>query len=156
MPRIAASAHTIADFAIPSPLLEPPADLSEEAAVEWRAIVGGLPAEWFRSDQRPAMRELCRHVIYARQIAEQLAGMRQQCLTAATAAGDKVRDIFGKLLKLQGEETRLIVLLSVRLGLLPGDQPEKRRREALRARAVNGPKPWEGWSHRDETGDGKN
>lgn len=86
------------------------------------------------------LRELCRSIVISRGIAEQLAKTRRWQLNAATP-GDKQRQIFRQLTRMQLAESRLIAMLSTKLRLL---QNEKRTRADARARLLPSryPPPW--------------
>ena len=46
----------------------PPAELSDEEAEEWRAVVGRMPADWLARETYPLLVQYCRHVVSARRI----------------------------------------------------------------------------------------
>jgi hypothetical protein len=52
---------------------EPPADLTEEQAAEWEAVVARLPADWFPRESHGLLAQYCRHVCTARRLARMLA-----------------------------------------------------------------------------------
>jgi hypothetical protein len=64
--------------------LPPPADLSTPAAVVWRQVTGALPADWFGVEQAPVLTQLCRHTVYANNLAASIERME------AVLAGDMV------------------------------------------------------------------
>jgi len=51
---------------------EPPADLTAEQAIEWRAIVDRMPADWFTRETHALLAQLCRHITASRAIAKRL------------------------------------------------------------------------------------
>jgi hypothetical protein len=61
---------------IPGKRPSPPDDLTPEQQVEWEAIVARLPADWFSGENIPMLRELCRHICYARELAEEIAAVK--------------------------------------------------------------------------------
>lgn len=81
----------------------PPADLSPEAAAEWRAIVNRLPAEWFPVETHPLLASYCRHIITSRRVAD---------LIAACESRDEF-DVaeYERLLKMQERESRALAAL---------------------------------------------
>lgn len=46
----------------------PPATLTEEAAVEWRAIVDRMPPDWFPRETHAMLVQLCRAIVRSHQI----------------------------------------------------------------------------------------
>jgi hypothetical protein len=44
---------------------EPPEDLTEEQAVEWRAVVDRLPTDWFSRETHGLLSQYVRHVVTA-------------------------------------------------------------------------------------------
>jgi hypothetical protein len=68
----------------PGEPLPPPADLSTPAAVVWRQVTGALPADWFGVEQAPVLTQLCRHTVYANNLAASIERME------AVLAGDMV------------------------------------------------------------------
>ena len=51
---------------------EPPEELTEEQAAEWRAVVDRLPADWFPRETHGLLAQYCRHVVSARRVARLL------------------------------------------------------------------------------------
>ena len=54
---------------------EPPEDLTEEQAAEWRAVADRLPADWFPRETHGLLSQYVRHVCTARRIARLLSDM---------------------------------------------------------------------------------
>jgi hypothetical protein len=50
---------------------EPPSDLTDDQAAEWRAVVERMPADWFPRETYGLLSQYCRHVVTARRIARQ-------------------------------------------------------------------------------------
>ncbi len=48
---------------------DPPRDLTAGQAVEWRAIVRRMPADWFPRETHGLLADYCRHVLRSRKIA---------------------------------------------------------------------------------------
>lgn len=57
---------------------EPPDDLDEVEAAEWRAIVDRMPADWFTAEMQPILADLCRHIVLARWFGMELSKVRRQ------------------------------------------------------------------------------
>lgn len=142
---ISTAAQVAVATAIPSARLGPPSDLTEEQAADWRLIVAKFPPDQFGSDNAPILREFCRHLSYARQIAEALAGMRRRVLTTDTPKVAKQRAIFDQLLKMHAAQSACIVSLATKLRLTPQSYRNARFDERKARTMPDGPRPWEGW-----------
>jgi hypothetical protein len=136
------AAHEAVAFALDHPAIEPPPYLIEEEATFWRQIVADLPHGHIKSDNTPVLCELCRHLVYSRQVAEQLREMRETRLTTQGPTPSKNRSIFNQLLTAARDETRVIANLSVKLRLCSSPRDTGHVVEAERARTPSGRKPW--------------
>jgi hypothetical protein len=60
-----AASHSIVPIVAPLgyPRPEPPSELSEDEATEWRAIVDAVPTDWVKHEQHPLLVNYCRHVV---------------------------------------------------------------------------------------------
>jgi hypothetical protein len=76
---------------------EPPSDLSDEQAAEWRSIVARMPADWFGRETQPLLAQYCRHVVSSRRV--------QQLVAAIEADEDFDIAAYDKALKMQARET---------------------------------------------------
>jgi hypothetical protein len=121
---------------LPAPKLPPPEDITPEQAQVWRAIVDRLPSAWF-ADSTPLLRELVRHITYARKCAEELEAIRDK-------KGPKNRQLFAQLLRAHALQSRAIGDLSTRLRLTV-QSADRDKAATMRRREVEGPKPWEDW-----------
>jgi hypothetical protein len=139
---VSKAAQAAVAFALDHPPIEPPPYLIEEEATFWRQIVADLPHGHIKSDNTPVLCELCRHLVYSRQVAEQLRELRQTRLTTQGPTPSKNRSIFNQLLTAARDETRVIANLSVKLRLCSGPRDDNRTVEAERERTASGPKPW--------------
>src|SRR5690606_31228401 len=83
---------------------EPPHELTDEQAHEWRAVVNRLPAEWFPRETHGSLAQYCRHVVTAGRVAQLIGAMEAQ--------EDFAVDEYDKLLKMQDRESRAIAALS--------------------------------------------
>lgn len=88
---------------------EPPEELTDEQAHEWRAIVNRLPAEWFPRETHGILAQYCRHLVAARMVA-QLVERVQESETLDL-------DEYDKVLKLQEREGRALSSLATRMRL---------------------------------------
>jgi hypothetical protein len=86
---------------------EPPAELTEEQAAEWRAMVNRLSAEWFPRETHPLLVQYCRHVVSARRVAQLIE----------RAEADDAFDVatYQCLLRMQIAESKAIALLGMRM-----------------------------------------
>jgi hypothetical protein len=139
---VSKAAQAAVAFALDHPPIEPPAYLIEEEATFWRQIVADLPHGHIKSDNTPVLCELCRHLVYSRQVAEQLRELRQTRLTTQGPTPSKNRSIFNQLLTAARDETRVIANLSVKLRLCSGPRDDNRTTETQRDRMPTGRKPW--------------
>src|SRR3546814_433066 len=83
---------------------EPPSDLTDEQADEWRAVVNRLPAEWFPRETWGLLSQYCRHVIRARRLA--------QLLDAAEQATEFDVKEYRDLLRSEEEQSRALASLA--------------------------------------------
>jgi hypothetical protein len=54
---------------------DPPADLTDEMAFEWRMIVNRLPADWFPAETHALLAQYCTHIVRARRVRDVLNRM---------------------------------------------------------------------------------
>ena len=147
---------------IPDTRPPPPEELEPEQQVEWEAIVERLPADWFTGENIPMLRELCRHICYARELAGQIVKVRAEIQafmegSAADTAGSMgvaerrkiqagLRDELCRLLRGHGYQTERIGNLSTKLRLTK--QSRYDASSAYRAAKDAGSvmkKPWLDW-----------
>lgn len=108
----------------------PPAELSDEQAVEWRTVVNRLPADWFPAETHGLLTQYCRHVVAARRVAH---------LVSQAESGDEfdVRE-YDLLLKMQEREGRALSSLATRMRISQqATYDEKKKKPA------GGKRPWE-------------
>jgi hypothetical protein len=61
---------------IPGQSPPPPEELEADQQLEWEAITARLPADWFSGENIPMLKELCRHITYARELAKEIAEVK--------------------------------------------------------------------------------
>jgi hypothetical protein len=132
MPRTPPEADLIAPYAIEA----------QEQAQCWRELMAGLPADWVTSATAPLLVEFCRHIIYARQVAEELTRMRKTSLSG-TQDAEIDRAIFLQFAQMAREESRVIADLALKLRFCKQTRLNSVTAENARKRLHNGPKPWE-------------
>lgn len=100
---------------------EPPEELTEEQAEEWRAIVNRLPADWFPRETHPLLAAYCRHVIAARRVAQ---------LIKHNEGGENfsIAD-YDRLLKCQERESRAVASLSVKMRISQSTTYDKSKKK---------------------------
>jgi hypothetical protein len=110
---------------------EPPSELTDEQAFEWREVVNRLPAEWFPRETWGLLAQYCRHVVAARRIAQ---------LIAALEATDGTLDIgeYDRLLKMQEREGRALSSLATRMRLSQHSTYDKKKKKPIEST-----KPWQ-------------
>jgi hypothetical protein len=114
----------------------PPAPdyLSEPERLEWRALTGTMPANWFPRESHAALAALCRHTCRSRVLGAQINKAQETCLKME----DGVR-ILDKLCAMLERETRAVAALSRSMRLTQQTRLDKRvagsRAEGLRASA---------------------
>jgi hypothetical protein len=112
---------------------EPLEELTDEQAVEWRAVVNRMPAEWFPRETHAMLAAYCRHVVSARRVA--------QLVQQAEMAPEFDIDGYEQLLRMQDREGRALSLLATRMRL---SQTSTMRVEQVRGRMVQlQRKPWD-------------
>lgn len=124
---------------------EPPDDLTDEQADEWRAVVNRLPADWFPRETHGMLAQYCRHVIGARRVAEMIqaleAGLAEEIKDPESnqlkvmLSASKAMD---RLLKMQEREGRAISSLATRMRISQQASYDKQKKKPLEGR-----KPWE-------------
>jgi hypothetical protein len=110
-----------------------PHDLTDEEVEVWAAVVNSMPADYFGPESLALLSQYSRHVIAARRVAE--------WIEKATADPElRVKD-FGRLLRLQAQESAALSALAVKMRIAQ----QSSRTDRGHARGARGPgkKPWE-------------
>ena len=147
---------------IPGQSPPPPEELEPDQQLEWEAITARLPVDWFTGENIPMLKELCRHITYARELAGQIMKVRAEFQafmegSAADTAGSMgiaerrkiqagLRDELCALLRSHGYQTERIGNLSTKLRLTK--QSRYDASSAYRAAKDAGSvvkKPWLDW-----------
>ena len=108
---------------------EPPGELTEEQAHEWRAVVNRLPADWFQRETHGMLAQFCRHVVAARRIAQLISAHE------GTEPFDVVE--YDRLLKMQEREGRALSSLATRMRISQHATYDKTRKKP-----IEGKRPW--------------
>lgn len=139
MPRKSAAAlATVTN--IPGQRAQPPDELTEEQAAEWRAVVVSKPSEWFDRAAQPLLVDYCRHVTIARRIAEQVDSFPLDQLV-----DEEGLSRYGKLGTMLERHSRMIASLAGKLRLSPSSRYSHRSAHtaASRADATGASRPWD-------------
>jgi hypothetical protein len=136
---------------------EPPPELEPPEAAIWRAITGKLPGDWFAPETVPMLKELCRHVRHADDLALDLAATRagiaavrdDQTMTMVErlAAIGEASKTMERLLRAHGYQSERIGNLGTKLRLtnqakIPAGSAARKARDETK---VDGPRPWADW-----------
>jgi len=108
---------------------DPPRELTEEQAHEWRAVVNRLPADWFQRETHGMLAQFCRHVVAARRIAQLISAHEQ-------AEPFDVSE-YDRLLKMQEREGRALSSLATRMRISQHATYDKTRKKP-----IEGKRPW--------------
>lgn len=110
-----------------------PHELTEQEAMEWRAIVSAMPADHFARGNYPLLIQLCRHIVASRRVA--------QLAETAASKRDFDRREYMILLQMQATESAAIMRLSRSMRLT---QQATKRSEVASSRPLSStPLPWE-------------
>lgn len=124
---------------IPGQRAQPPAELTEEQAAEWRAIVATKPPEWFNRDSQALLCDMCRHTVIARRISDQVDSFPLEQL--ATEEGLERYEKLGKMLE---RHSRTVAMLAVKMRLAPQSRYEaKVAGTAAKSSGSGAARPWE-------------
>lgn len=108
----------------------PPTDLSDEMALEWRAIVSRLSADHFPRETHGMLAQYCRHVVAARRVA--------QLIEQAEKDRDLEVEDYDRLLKMQEREGRALSSLATRMRLSQQSTYDAKKKKPSQVR-----NPWE-------------
>lgn len=110
---------------------DPPGELTDEQAHEWRCVVNRLPAEWFPRETHGMLAQYCRHIVAARRVA--------QLIQAAEARDEIDVEEYDRLLKMQEREGRAMSSLATRMRVSQQSTLDREKKKPLRPAK----KPWE-------------
>ena len=109
---------------------DPPIELTDEQANEWRTVVDRLPADWFTAETYPLLAQYCRHVVSSRRVAELIAHQER--------SDEFDIETYNKLLIMQEREGRALSSLATRMRLTQQSTYDKSKKKSVVAN-----KPWE-------------
>ena len=110
---------------------DPPTELTDEQADEWRAVVTRLPADWFPRETHGMLAAYCRHVVTARRVA--------QIVQQIESAKEFDINAYDQALKMQEREGRAVSSLATRMRI--SQQATVRAEKARKGSPVS--RPWE-------------
>src|SRR5690606_15281507 len=113
---------------------EPPDELTDEEAADWRDVVNRLPPDWFPAETHGLLVQYCRHVVKARVI----AGLIQE-FDISWASTDEGLARYDKLTQMAEREGRALSSLATRMRLT--QQSRYRADKAVDPKVPR--KPWE-------------
>jgi hypothetical protein len=114
---------------------EPPDELSEDEAIEWRNIVSQMPPDYFQNEVFPILIELCRHICLSRfyygklQMLNKRMGVDKKSIGAAL-----------QMARMHTLESKVVAQLLGRLGVT---KRTREGREKKAVRNIGGRRPWE-------------
>lgn len=124
--------------ALPGQRPEPPAELNEAQANEWRAIVGRMPADWFTRETQPLLVQYCRHVVKARLVAKAVDEF-----DPAWLADEEGLKRYDKLTQIAEREGRAMSSLATRMRITQQSRYNAAAANTASAKAGVAKKPWE-------------
>jgi hypothetical protein len=155
------SSYDLLEPIIPGKPPPPPGELELDQQLEWTAITARLPVDWFTGENIPMLKELCRHITYARELARQVAKVRAEMQavmegSAADTAGSigiaerrkiqaGLRDELCRLLRNHGYQTERIGNLSTKLRLTKQSRYDASSAYRAAKDAGSMKKPWLDW-----------
>jgi hypothetical protein len=101
---------------------DPPADLTDEMAHEWRKIVSHLPADFFRVEALPMLAQYCTHIVRSRRLRDLLS--RMEC---SPDEFDPVH--YARLLDAEEKQSRSISSLATRMRLSPASVYDREKKK---------------------------
>ena len=88
---------------------DPPDEMDDEHAHEWRCVVNRMPADWFPRETHGLLVQYCRHVVSARRVSELMANF----ITEKTEI--QLIETYNKILIMQDREGRALSSLATRM-----------------------------------------
>lgn len=110
---------------------DPPDELTEEQADEWRAVVNRMAADWFPRETHGLLAQYCRHIVASRHVAQLIA-------KAESDDGDLDIRQYNSLLMMQGREGRAATALARAMRLT-----QQSTYSAHKTKPQQAAKPWQ-------------
>lgn len=124
---------------------DPPRELTDDEAVEWRAVVNRLPADWFPTETLPLLAQYCRHTVAARRVATMIEQLDNLMGAEVKSGGNPAEVVMSsakavdRLLKMQERESRCLSSLATKMRISQQTTYDKSRKKG----SVAPKKPWE-------------
>ena len=136
--KSAAALSTVTN--IPGQRAAPPAELTDEQAEEWRAIVATKPPEWFNRDCQALLVALCRHIVISRRVAEMVDSFPMDQLSTEEGLAR-----YQRLGTMMERHSGAVATISTKLRLTPQSRynPRSADTAASRADATGSSRPWD-------------
>lgn len=109
---------------------DPPPELTDEQAIEWREIINRLPADWFPRETHGMLAAYCRHVVTARRVADLVRSIEQ--------ADELDVGEYDRALRMQEREGRAISSLATRMRISQHSAYDKSKKKPPAAK-----RPWD-------------
>jgi hypothetical protein len=124
----------------------PPDDLDPAEQATWAAITGALPADWFNGGSWPLLKQLCRHIHNADELAQDVAQLRRELAAGEPKARSSALREMLRMQRSHGFETDRIVSLSTKLKLTLKSRYGRNDAAYAGAKgAATSPDPWTDW-----------
>jgi hypothetical protein len=119
----------------------PPDDLAETEAKEWREIAGRMPPDWFTRENFPLLAEYCRHIVRARDLAQDITAFKRfPPEVRLTSDGIQRYDM---LLRMADRERATMVNLATKMRLTQQSRYRADKAAPAVDRGKTVSKPWE-------------
>ena len=150
--RMVASGAVVPGEPIQPP--DPPPELGDAEQAIWRGITGKMPPGWFSADNVPMLKELCRHIRHADELAADLEVVREalaaikERITADPALLEQTLELTKSrinLMRAHGYQSERIGNLSTKLRLTNQSRYEAIKADRERRDVPTMPRPWEDW-----------
>lgn len=110
---------------------KPPAELTDEQAIVWQAVVDANDADHFAADTEPLLVRYCQHIVTGRRI--------EQLKRSVEDAKELDVNQYDQLTRMAERESRIIASLAVKLRLSQSATDDRRKRKP----PPTIKKPWE-------------
>jgi hypothetical protein len=116
-----------------------PAELSGPQQAQWDSIVARLPAGWITDENAPLLKELCRHISFADDLAHDIEHQR--------ASEKPNQRTLLALLRAHGHQTQRLASLATKLRLTQFSRYTRDAEGAAIGARNAGKHPWDDWGN---------
>ena len=124
---------------LPGELPDPPGELSEDEAKEWRRYWLVSPPGWFPKETWPLLVQLCRHIVNARWLGETMQEIRVGLLDPRNAEDIKHLEV---VTRLHDREGRAMSAIMERLRLTTQQRMKQNVAVPMQAEQAPEVRPW--------------